>query len=163
MCRPPVPGSPSNQSNLCWVKPDSITTRLHRPTAYASSLSSPVPMAAHHASPLMHATLEPEMDEHLATEAGRIGGRVPFGRQHAQRLRAKKVMTEVGAVTVRVPRDGLGTFRPQLLPSYVRRTGAGRHSDLTDREGPDRPLRLLRDSRPVPNPRRPAGTHSWAV
>jgi hypothetical protein len=81
-------------------------------------------MAAHHASPLMHAALEPEMDEHLATEAGRVGGRVPFGRQHAQWLRANKVMTEVGAVTVRVPRDRLGTFRPQLLPSYVRRTGA---------------------------------------
>ncbi|AVH59745.1 hypothetical protein C4B68_32780 [Streptomyces dengpaensis] len=29
-----------------------------------------------------------------------------------------------GAVTVRVPRDRLGTFRPRLLPSYARRTGA---------------------------------------
>jgi putative transposase len=38
--------------------------------------------------------------------------------------RAKKVMTEVGTVTVQVPRDRLGTFSPRLLPKYSRRTGA---------------------------------------
>ncbi|MFI8280780.1 transposase [Streptomyces sp. NPDC085929] len=38
--------------------------------------------------------------------------------------RAMKVMTEVGPVVVQVPRDRLGTFAPQLLPKYARRTGA---------------------------------------
>ena len=37
---------------------------------------------------------------------------------------AKKITTQVGVVTVRVPRDRLGTFRPWLLPSYARGTGA---------------------------------------
>jgi putative transposase len=33
-------------------------------------------------------------------------------------------MTEVGTVTVQVPRDRLGTFQPRMLPKYSRRTGA---------------------------------------
>nr|WP_241844467.1 transposase [Kitasatospora sp. CB01950] len=32
-------------------------------------------------------------------------------------------MTEVGAVTIQVPRDRLGIFTPSLLPRYARRTG----------------------------------------
>ncbi|ELP66001.1 transposase [Streptomyces turgidiscabies] len=73
---------------------------------------------------LMQAALEAEMDEHLAAEAGRIGGRGSrSGGNMRNGYRAKKVMTEVGAVTVQVPRDRLGTFRPRLLPVHARRTG----------------------------------------
>ncbi len=73
----------------------------------------------------MQAALEAEMDEHLAAEAGRAGGRGSrSGGNMRNGYRAKKVMTEVGAVTVHVPRDRLGTFRPRMLPAYARRTGA---------------------------------------
>ncbi|WWR51440.1 transposase [Streptomyces sp. SCSIO 30461] len=74
---------------------------------------------------LMQAALEAEMDEHLATEAGRSGGRGSrSGGNMRNGYRTKKVMTEVGAVTVQIPRDRLGTFRPRMLPVYARRTGA---------------------------------------
>ncbi|MFB7501421.1 transposase [Streptomyces sp. NPDC056161] len=60
---------------------------------------------------LMQAALEAEMDEHLAVEAGRSGGRGSrSGGNMRNGYRAKKVMTEVGPVTVQVPRDRLGTF-----------------------------------------------------
>ncbi|MFF4145300.1 transposase [Streptomyces sp. NPDC001698] len=74
---------------------------------------------------LMQAALEAEMDLHLAAEAGRVGGRGSrSGGNSRNGYRVKKVITEVGAVTVQVPRDRLGTFTPRLLPKYARRTGA---------------------------------------
>jgi putative transposase len=64
---------------------------------------------------LMQATLEAEMDVHLAAEAGRVGGRGSrSGGNMRNGYRAKKVMTEVGTVTVQVPRDRLGTFSSRL-------------------------------------------------
>ncbi|WP_456107179.1 transposase [Peterkaempfera bronchialis] len=74
---------------------------------------------------LMQAALEAEMDQHLAAEAGRVGGRGSrSGGNMRNGYRPKKVMTEVGTVTVQVPRDRLGTFSPRLLPRHARRTGA---------------------------------------
>ncbi|MFF0134800.1 IS256 family transposase, partial [Streptomyces mirabilis] len=74
---------------------------------------------------LMQAALEAEMDEHLDAEAGRAGGRGSrSGGNMRNGYRSKKVMTEVGTVTVQVPRDRLGTFQPRVLPRYARRTGA---------------------------------------
>jgi putative transposase len=74
---------------------------------------------------LMQAALEAEMDEHLAGEAGRVGGRGSrSGGNMRNGYRSKKVITEVGTVTVQVPRDRLGTFSPRVLPRYARRTGA---------------------------------------
>jgi putative transposase len=73
---------------------------------------------------LMQAALEVEMDLHLVEEVGRTGGRGSRAGSNARNgYRAKKVITEVGTVTVQVPRDRLGTFRPSLLPKYARRTG----------------------------------------
>jgi transposase-like protein len=73
----------------------------------------------------MQSALEAEMDEHLAAEAGRAGGRGSrSGGNTRNGYRSKKVMTEVGTVTVQVPRDRLGTFQPRMLPKYARRTGA---------------------------------------
>jgi transposase-like protein len=74
---------------------------------------------------LMQAALEAELDLHLADEAQRCGGRGSRSGGNARNgYRPKKVMTEVGPVTVQVPRDRLGTFRPGILPRYARRTGA---------------------------------------
>ncbi|MFF1746844.1 transposase [Streptomyces mirabilis] len=74
---------------------------------------------------LMQAALEAEMDVHLAAEAGQSGGRGSrSGGNMRNGYRSKKVITEVGTVTVQVPRDRLGTFSPRLLPKYAHRTGA---------------------------------------
>ncbi|MER6431665.1 transposase [Streptomyces sp900105245] len=62
------------------------------------------------------------MDLHLAEEAGRPGGRGSRSGGNARNgYRSRK--TEVGRVTVQVPRDRLGTFTSGLLPKYARRTG----------------------------------------
>jgi putative transposase len=74
---------------------------------------------------LMQAALEAEMDLHLAAERTRVGGRGSRSGGNARNgYRSKKVMAEVGTVTVQVPRDRLGTFTPALLPRCARRTGA---------------------------------------
>ncbi|MFF4016562.1 transposase [Streptomyces sp. NPDC001843] len=96
---------------------------------------------------LMQAALEAEMDEHLAAEAGRTSGRGSrSGGNMRNGYQAKEVMTEVGAVTVQVPRDRLGTFRPRMLPAHPHRR-AGRPGDPADRKGPD-----LRRDRLPPRP-----------
>ncbi|MCY0932615.1 transposase [Streptomyces sp. H27-H1] len=65
------------------------------------------------------------MDEHLDAKAGRIGRRGSrSGGNTCNGYRSKKVITEVGTVTVQVLRDRLGTFQPRVLPKYARRTGA---------------------------------------
>jgi putative transposase len=74
---------------------------------------------------LMQAALEAEMDQHLAAEADRVGGRGARSGGNARNgYRPKTVITEVGTVTVQVPRDRLGTFSPRVLPKHARRTGA---------------------------------------
>jgi transposase-like protein len=74
---------------------------------------------------LMQAALEAEMDQHLAAAAGQSGGcGSRSGGNMRNGYRTKKVITEVGTVTVQVPRDRLGTSSPRLLPRYARRTGA---------------------------------------
>ena len=81
-----------------------------------------LPEVARH---LLQAALEAEMDAHLEAESGRIGGRGSrSGGNMRNGYRSKKVITEVGTVTVQVPRDRLGTFKPRVLPRYARRTGA---------------------------------------
>ena len=73
---------------------------------------------------LMQAALEAEMELHLAAEAGRVGGRGSRSGGNARNgYRSKKVITEVGTVTVQVPRDRLGTFSPGVVPRHARRTG----------------------------------------
>src|SRR5690606_34437551 len=64
---------------------------------------------------LMQAALEAELDEHLADEAERGGGRGSrSGGNGRNGYRTKKVMSEVGPITLRIPRDRLGTFRPRI-------------------------------------------------
>ncbi|MFD7057579.1 transposase [Streptomyces mirabilis] len=66
---------------------------------------------------LMQAALEAELDEHLAAEAERGGGRGSrSGGNGRNGYRTKKVMSEVGPITLQIPRDRLATFRPRILP-----------------------------------------------
>jgi len=59
------------------------------------------------------------MDEHLGYEKyqaeGRDGGNSRNGR------RAKTVLTEIGPVTIKVPRDTESTFEPQIVKKRQRR------------------------------------------
>lgn len=72
---------------------------------------------------LMQAAVEAGTDLYLVEEAGRTGGRGSRSGGNARNgYRNWKVMTEVGSVTVQVPRDRLGTFASGLLPKYARRT-----------------------------------------
>jgi hypothetical protein len=74
---------------------------------------------------LMQAALEAELEEHLAAEAECGGGRGSrSGGNGRNGYRTKKVMSEVGPITLQIPRDRLGTFRPRILPKGARRTGA---------------------------------------
>ena len=74
---------------------------------------------------VMQAALETELEEHLAAEAERAGGRGSrSGGNGRNGYRQKKVMSEVGPIVLQVPRDRRGTFRPKVLPRHARRTGA---------------------------------------
>ena len=75
---------------------------------------------------LMQAALEAEMDEHLAAEAGRVGGRGSrSGGNSRNGYRAKKVMTRGRAGhACRSPGTGWAPSGPGILPKYARRTGA---------------------------------------
>jgi transposase-like protein len=68
---------------------------------------------------VLERALEAEMTEHLGYEkhdpAGRGSGNSRNGTS------AKTVLTDVGAVTVAVPRDRNGDFEPQMVPKNARR------------------------------------------
>lgn len=68
---------------------------------------------------VLQAALEAEMAEHLGHEryapASRGAANIRNGSS------AKTVRTEIGEVTVQVPRDRAGTFEPQILPKHARR------------------------------------------
>ena len=68
---------------------------------------------------VLEAALEAEMDEHLGYEKyqaeGRDGGNSCNGR------RAKTVLTEIGPVTIEVPRGTESTFEPQIVKKRQRR------------------------------------------
>jgi len=66
---------------------------------------------------VLQSALEAEMSEHLGHEHGGTptGGNVRNGHS------PKTVRTEIGPVTVKVPRDRAGTFEPALVPKHARR------------------------------------------
>jgi transposase-like protein len=74
---------------------------------------------------LMEDALDAEMDEHLRVEQARTGAASARRGGNARNgTRRKTVNTEVGPVTLDIPRDRAGTFRPGLVPVHSRRTGA---------------------------------------
>ncbi len=68
---------------------------------------------------VLQAALEAEMSAHLGYDKhdpmGRNGGNSRNGST------PKTVRTEVGQVTIEVPRDRAGTFEPQIVPKHQRR------------------------------------------
>jgi hypothetical protein len=67
---------------------------------------------------VLQTALETELTEHLGHEHGGTPGP---GRNVRNGLSAKTVRTEIGPVSVKVPRDRAGTFEPVLVPKHGRR------------------------------------------
>jgi putative transposase len=60
---------------------------------------------------VLETALQAEMEEHLECH----------GRNARNGFSAKTVLTNVGEVRIRVPRDRAGTFEPAVIPKYARR------------------------------------------
>src|SRR3954452_6365900 len=67
---------------------------------------------------VLQTALEAELTEHLGHDRGDTPG--PSGNVRNGHS-AKTVRTEIGPVTVQVPRDRAGTFEPALVPKHARR------------------------------------------
>ncbi|MCX2185688.1 transposase [Streptomyces sp. SKN60] len=68
---------------------------------------------------VLEGALEAEMTEHFGYEKGdKAGAGSGNSRNGTSR---KRVLTDVGAVEIDVPRDWAGTFVPQMVPKHQRR------------------------------------------
>lgn len=71
---------------------------------------------------VLQAALEVEMAQHLGYEKGDPLGRALVGGANLRNgTSPKTVRTEVGEITIDVPRDRLGTFEPQIVAKHQRR------------------------------------------
>src|SRR5262245_11207020 len=68
---------------------------------------------------VLQAALEVEMAHHLGYAKGDPAGRGSPNIRNG--TSPKTVRTEIGEVSVEVPRDRLGTFEPQIVPKHQRR------------------------------------------
>jgi transposase-like protein len=71
---------------------------------------------------VLQTALEVEMAQHLGYAKGDVVGRLASGSSNVRNgSTPKTVRTEIGEVTIEVPRDRLGTFEPQIVPKHQRR------------------------------------------
>jgi transposase-like protein len=70
-------------------------------------------------SAVLESALEAEMDSHLGYERNSPAGRGSGNSRNGKG--GKTVMTDVGPVTLEVPRDRNGTFAPQIVAKRARR------------------------------------------
>ncbi|MEO6628275.1 MAG: IS256 family transposase [Aquihabitans sp.] len=70
-------------------------------------------------SRIMNRAMEAELTDHLGYEAGDPAGHGSGNNRNG--TSAKTVLTDAGAVPVRVPRDRNGEFEPKLVPKHARR------------------------------------------
>ena len=68
---------------------------------------------------VLETALETELSDHLGYEPGDPAGRGSGNSRNGRST--KKVHTEVGQVSIGVPRDRNGTFEPRLVPKHTRR------------------------------------------
>ena len=68
---------------------------------------------------VLQSALEAELTEHLGYDPGdRVGKQTPNSRNGST---PKTVRTEIGDLTIQVPRDRAGTFAPVVVPKHQRR------------------------------------------
>ncbi len=66
---------------------------------------------------VLETALEAELTEHLGHEHGQR----PIGANMRNSTRSKTVLTEIGPVEIKVPRDRDGSFEPVIVPKRKRR------------------------------------------
>lgn len=105
------------------VAPDSVAAQLiEQARAEGVSLVGPGSPLAALTRQVLESALEAELDEHLGYEHGdRAGKAGAEGRNERNGTRAKTVHTELGPVTLEVPRDRDGSFEPVVVGKRQRR------------------------------------------
>ena len=105
------------------VAPDSVAAQLiEQARAEGVSLVGPGSPLATLTKQVLESALEAELDEHLGYEHGDRAGKADSeGRNERNGTRGKTVHTELGPVTLEVPRDREGTFEPVVVRKRLRR------------------------------------------
>ena len=105
------------------VAPDSVAAQLiEQARAEGVSLVGPGSPLATLTKQVLESALEAELDEHLGYEHGDRAGKADSeGRNERNGTRGKTVHTELGPVTLEVPRDREGTFEPVVVRKRQRR------------------------------------------
>ncbi|MBB1502521.1 IS256 family transposase [Propioniciclava sp. MC1683] len=105
------------------VAPDSVAAQLiEQARAEGVSLVGPGSPLAALTKQVLESALEVELDEHLGYEHGDRAGKADSeGRNERNGTRGKTVHTELGPVTLEVPRDRDGTFEPVVVRKRQRR------------------------------------------
>jgi putative transposase len=70
---------------------------------------------------VLESALSAELTEHLGYEAHEVSGRGSGNSRNG--ATEKTVHTDIGPVTVKVPRDRAGSFAPKVVPKHKRRIG----------------------------------------
>jgi putative transposase len=116
--------SSAQESDVPAAEPPGLDVRLaHELIEQARqtgvSLVGPDGLLAGVTRTVLQTALDAEMTEHLGYEKGdRTGSR---SGNHRNGSSPKTVRTEVGPVTLAVPRDRNGSFEPQIVPKHARR------------------------------------------
>ena len=105
------------------VAPGSVAAQLiEQARAEGVSLVGPGSPLAALTKQVLESALEVELDEHLGYEHGDRAGKADSeGRNERNGTRGKTVHTELGPVTLEVPRDREGTFEPVVVRKRQRR------------------------------------------
>ncbi|CAM01824.1 transposase, mutator type [Saccharopolyspora erythraea NRRL 2338] len=92
---------------------------IERAREQGVSLVGPDGLLAGVTRTVLQMALDTEMTEHLGYAKGDPTGR--GGGNHRNGTSPKTVQTEVGPVSIEVPRDRTGRFEPQIVPKHSRR------------------------------------------
>ena len=92
---------------------------IERAKEQGVSLVGPDGLLAGITKTVLQAALDAEMSEHLGYEKGESPAHP--GGNHRNGRSPKTVLTEVGSVSLQVPRDRAGQFEPKIVPKHARR------------------------------------------
>lgn len=92
---------------------------LDRADADQAALLGPEGLLTQLTQRVLNRALDAELAEHLGYEKGDPAGRGSGNNRNGRT--AKRVLTDIGAVEVAVPRDRNGEFEPKIVPKHARR------------------------------------------
>jgi transposase-like protein len=119
----PVDGAPSEGERVeasASVMDEVLARELvERARAEGVGLVGPGGLLTELTKTVLETALEAEMDEHLGYAPYAVEGRNSGNSRNG--VRSKTVLTEVGDVTIEVPRDRAGSFEPRIVAKRQRR------------------------------------------